>query len=118
MGVSMFDIGVNLISSQFVKDCDDVVVCVFVVGVKGMLLIGMNIYESQQVLKLVWCYFYCWLMVGVYFYDSSQWLFVFEDVIIVLVNQLEVVVIGECGLDFNCNFFMLQEQECVFQVYL
>lgn len=52
MGASMFDIGVNLTSSQFAKDRDDVVARAFAAGVKGMLLTGTNIHESQQALKL------------------------------------------------------------------
>ncbi|EDC2511407.1 hydrolase TatD, partial [Salmonella enterica] len=36
----MFDIGVNLTSSQFAKDRDDVVARAFAAGVKGMLLTG------------------------------------------------------------------------------
>lgn len=39
-GASMFDIGVNLTSSQFAKDRDDVVARAFAAGVKGMLLTG------------------------------------------------------------------------------
>ncbi|MDI4746107.1 hypothetical protein MJL33_34020, partial [Salmonella enterica subsp. enterica serovar Kentucky] len=42
------DIGVNLTSSQFAKDRDDVVARAFAAGVKGMLLTGTNIHESQQ----------------------------------------------------------------------
>lgn len=114
----MFDIGVNLISLQFFCDYDEVVVCVLVVGVNGMLLIGINLVESQQVQKLVSCYFGCWFMVGVYFYDGSSWMLVVVEVIYIFVGELQVVVIGECGLDFNWNFFMLYEQEVVFSVQL
>lgn len=118
MGASMFDIGVNLTSSQFAKDRDDVVARAFAAGVKGMLLTGTNIHESQQALKLARRYPHCWSTAGVHPHDSSQWLSVSEDAIIALANQPEVVAIGECGLDFNRNFSTPQEQERAFQAQL
>lgn len=118
MGASMFDIGVNLTSSQFAKDRDDVVVRAFAAGVKGMLLTGTNIHESQQALKLARRYPHCWSTAGVHPHDSSQWSSASEDAIITLANQPEVVAIGECGLDFNRNFSTPQEQERAFQAQL
>ena len=44
----MFDIGLNLTSSQFAKDCDEVVARAFAAGVKGLLLTGTNLHESEQ----------------------------------------------------------------------
>ena len=38
----MFDIGVNLTSSQFAKDRDDVVARAFDAGVNGLLITGTN----------------------------------------------------------------------------
>ncbi len=40
MGNRMFDIGLNLTSSQFAKDRDEVVARAFEAGVKGLLLTG------------------------------------------------------------------------------
>ncbi|ENY9360400.1 TatD family hydrolase [Salmonella enterica] len=114
----MFDIGVNLTSSQFAKDRDDVVARAFAAGVKGMLLTGTNIHESQQALKLARRYPHCWSTTGVHPHDSSQWSSASEDAIIALANQPEVVAIGECGLDFNRNFSTPQEQERAFQAQL
>ncbi|EGW0131217.1 hydrolase TatD [Salmonella enterica] len=114
----MFDIGVNLTSSQFAKDRDDVVARAFAAGVKGMLLTGTNIHESQQALKLARRYPHCWSTAGVHPHDSSQWSPASEDAIIALANQPEVVAIGECRLDFNRNFSTPQEQERAFQAQL
>ena len=44
----MFDIGLNLTSSQFAKYRDDVVARAFDAGVKGLLLTGTNLHESEQ----------------------------------------------------------------------
>ena len=59
----MFDIGVNLTSSQFSRDHDEVVAragC----GVNGMLLTGTNLAESQQAQKLASRYSGCWSTAG------------------------------------------------------
>ncbi|EPF23206.1 DNase TatD, partial [Klebsiella pneumoniae subsp. pneumoniae CIP 52.145 = B5055] len=47
MGAIMFDIGVNLTSSQFSRDHDEVVARALAAGVNGMLLTGTNLAESQ-----------------------------------------------------------------------
>jgi Tat protein secretion system quality control protein TatD with DNase activity len=48
----MFDIGVNLTSSQFAKDRDDVMARAQAAGVSGMLLTGTNLHESLQAQQL------------------------------------------------------------------
>lgn len=107
----MFDIGVNLTSSQFAKDRDDVVACAFDAGVNGLLITGTNLRESQQAQKLARQYSSCWSTAGVHPHDSSQWQAATEEAIIELAAQPEVVAIGECGLDFNRNFSTPEEQE-------
>ena len=107
----MFDIGVNLTSSQFAKDRDDVVARAFDAGVNGLLITGTNLRESQQAQKLARQYSSCWSTAGVHPHDSSQWQAATEEAIIELAAQPEVVAIGECGLDFNRNFSTPEEQE-------
>ena len=84
----MFDIGVNLTSSQFSRDHDEVVARALAAGVNGMLLTGTNLAESQQAQKLASRYSGCWS------------------------------TIGECGLDFNRNFSTPHEQEVAFSAQL
>lgn len=114
----MFDIGVNLTSSQFAKDRDDVVACAFDAGVNGLLITGTNLRESQQAQKLARQYSSCWSTAGVHPHDSSQWQAATEEAIIELAAQPEVVAIGECGLDFNRNFSTPEEQERAFVAQL
>ena len=114
----MFDIGVNLTSSQFAKDRDDVVARAFDAGVNGLLITGTNLRESQQAQKLARQYSSCWSTAGVHPHDSSQWQAVTEEAIIELAAQPEVVAIGECGLDFNRNFSTPEEQERAFVAQL
>jgi TatD DNase family protein len=68
----MFDIGLNLTSSQFAKDRDEVVARAFAAGVKG-LLTGTNLHESEQAQQLAQRYDRCWSTAGVHPHDSSQW---------------------------------------------
>ncbi len=60
----MFDIGVNLTSSQFTRDHDEVVARALAAGVNGMLLTGTNLAESQQAQKLASRYSGCWSTAG------------------------------------------------------
>ena len=99
----MFDIGVNLTSSQFAKDRDDVVARAFDAGVNGLLITGTNLRESQQAQKLARQYSSCWSTAGVHPHDSSQWQAATEEAIIELAAQPEVVAIGECGPATHCR---------------
>ena len=67
----MFDIGVNLTSSQFAKDRDDVVARAFDAGVNGLLITGTNLRESQQAQKLARQYSSCWSTAGVHPHASK-----------------------------------------------
>jgi TatD DNase family protein len=72
MGAIMFDIGVNLTSSQFSRDHDEVVARARAAGVHGMLLTGTNLHESQQAQS--WrAYSGCWSTAGVHPHDGSSW---------------------------------------------
>ncbi|WMY74192.1 3'-5' ssDNA/RNA exonuclease TatD [Buttiauxella selenatireducens] len=114
----MFDIGVNLTSSQFAKDHVDVVARAQLAGVSGMLLTGTNIHESRQALLLAQQYQGCWSTAGVHPHDASHWQDETADAIRELAGASEVVAIGECGLDFNRNFSTPAEQERAFTAQL
>lgn len=83
----MFDIGVNLTSSQFAKDRDDVVARAFDAGVNGLLITGTKLRESQHAQKLARQYSSCWSTAGVHPHDSSQWQAATEEAIIELAAQ-------------------------------
>jgi Sec-independent protein translocase TatD (EC 3.1.21.-) len=118
MGATMFDIGVNLTSSQFSRDRDDVVARAFASGVSGMLITGTNQAESEEAQKLTQRYERCWSTAGVHPHDSSSWTAEVAEVIRHLAQQPGVVAVGECGLDFNRNFSTPQEQEIAFSAQL
>lgn len=110
----MFDIGVNLTSSQFAKDTDDVVARARNAGVSGMLLTGTNLQESQRAAELAGRYENCWSTAGVHPHDSNGWQDNSAQALRELAQLPQVVAIGECGLDFNRNFSTPDEQERAF----
>ena len=114
----MFDIGVNLTSSQFSHDRDDVIARAKAAGVSGMLLTGTNRHESEEAQRLAQRFAGCWSTAGVHPHDSSSWNAEVEASIRKLAQQPEVVAIGECGLDFNRNFSTPAEQEAAFSAQL
>lgn len=114
----MFDIGVNLTSTQFAQDRDDVVACARAAGVNGMLITGTNLHESEQAVALAQRYSHCWSTAGVHPHDSSSWQNDTASALRTLAQHREVVAIGECGLDFNRNFSTPVEQERAFTAQL
>lgn len=114
----MFDIGVNLTSSQFAKDYAEVVARARDAGVSGMLLTGTNKHESEQAQRMARELVNCWSTAGVHPHDSSSWNTKVADAIYALASQPEVVAMGECGLDFNRNYSTPQAQEAAFSAQL
>ncbi|MCG8708314.1 3'-5' ssDNA/RNA exonuclease TatD [Brenneria sp. 4F2] len=115
----MFDIGVNLTSTQFAQDRDRVVFRAKEAGVSGMLVTGTNIQESRQALALTAAFpNYCWSTAGVHPHDASQWTASAEEQIRQMAQSAAVVAIGECGLDFNRNFSSPEQQELAFSAQL
>ncbi|MDK9358026.1 3'-5' ssDNA/RNA exonuclease TatD [Lelliottia sp. V106_10] len=114
----MFDIGLNLTSSQFAKDRDEVVARAFAAGVKGLLLTGTNLQESEHAKQLAQGFERCWSTAGVHPHDSSHWTDESAATLYALAKTPEVVAIGECGLDFNRNFSTPAEQERAFTAQL
>lgn len=115
----MFDIGVNLTSIQFAKDCHQVITRAKDAGVLGILITGTDADESQAAITLAAKYpGYCWSTAGVHPHHASQWQSSVEQQIRALATKSLVVAIGECGLDFNRNFSTPAQQEMVFTAQL
>lgn len=114
----MFDIGVNLSSTQFDHDRDDVVARAKAAGVTQMLLTGTNLRESERVVAMAQRYPGCWATVGVHPHDASSWSNDVESRLRHLASAPDVVAIGECGLDFDRNYSTPEEQERAFSAQL
>lgn len=83
-----------------------------------MVIIGISLVDSEQVLQFCgefdeggWLF----IIVGVYFYEVSYWNVDIVCGLCVLFDDLWVCVVGECGFDFNCDFFFCLVQEKVFE---
>lgn len=114
----MFDIGVNITSSQFAVDRHQVIQRAYTAGVTGMLFTGTNLYESQQASELAARYPACWSSAGVHPHDSAGWQANSDEAIFLLAQQPQVVAIGECGLDFNRNYASIEHQQRAFEAQL
>ncbi|MBV4369103.1 3'-5' ssDNA/RNA exonuclease TatD [Erwinia phyllosphaerae] len=115
----MFDIGVNLTSTQFAKDRDRVVKHAVDAGVTGILITGTNALESQQAQSLAKRRpGYCWSTAGVHPHHASEWSAETSATLKRLAESPEVVAIGECGLDFNRNICGPEQQAYAFNAQL
>ncbi|WP_455815577.1 3'-5' ssDNA/RNA exonuclease TatD [Pseudomonas graminis] len=115
----MFDIGVNLTSTQFAKDREKVVKRAREAGVTGMLITGTNALESQQACSLAQQHpDYCWSTAGVHPHHASEWSGETAATLRRLAENDRVVAIGECGLDFNRNFSEPEQQAYAFEAQL
>lgn len=115
----MFDIGVNLTSTQFAKDRHQVVKRARDAGVMGLLLTGINALDSQQARSLAKQHAgYCWSTAGVHPHHASEWSAETASVLRRLTSSQQVVAIGECGLDFNRNISPPAQQEYAFDAQL
>ncbi|RXJ72615.1 3'-5' ssDNA/RNA exonuclease TatD [Veronia nyctiphanis] len=115
----MIDIGVNLTSSQFSADRDDVVQRGKEAGVSAMILTGTDIESSTEAQALAALYpGYCFSTAGVHPHDAKT----IDDLSLPQIRELaaspQVVAIGECGLDFNRDFSPRPQQEAVFEAQL
>jgi len=115
----MFDIALNLTSSQFDKDREQVLQRAQEAGVNGMLLLASDLAESQQVCDLAaqWPQL-CYATAGVHPHDAKS--VSVDDIsqLKPLLAQTQVVAVGECGLDFNRDFSPRPQQLAIFEAQL
>lgn len=115
----MFDIGVNLTSTQFAKDRKQIVTRAQQAGITGILITGTNALESQQAQFLATQHpGYCWSTAGVHPHHASEWSQETAGTLRRLASQSQVVAIGECGLDYNRNLSNPEQQEYAFNAQL
>lgn len=114
MESAMFDIGLNITSSQFDHDRDDMIARARAAGVSNMLFTGTSLEESEKACAFARRYEGCWSTAGVHPHDASTWNDESAARLRALAGEAQVVAIGECGLDFNRNFSTPAEQEHAF----
>uniref|UniRef100_A0A2P2I2S0 Deoxyribonuclease TATDN1 n=1 Tax=Hirondellea gigas TaxID=1518452 RepID=A0A2P2I2S0_9CRUS len=99
------DIGANLTNKKFSRDLDSVVSRAQDAGVSKIMVSGTNIHSSKEALRLTRLYpGVLYSTAGVHPHEAKSWEDdTMEELRSLLQNQ-EVVAVGECGLDFNRNF--------------
>jgi TatD DNase family protein len=119
----MIDIGVNLSSSRFSKDTEEILDRAQQAGVEKLILTGTSIDQSRAVLALCQSHSEAYpetlyATAGIHPHDASTLDRESISILRELAAQPEVVAIGEMGLDFNRNFSTPAEQEKAFEAQL
>ncbi|BBN83168.1 3'-5' ssDNA/RNA exonuclease TatD [Pseudoalteromonas sp. A25] len=113
MTAHYIDAGINLTSSQFDKDRDDVVVRAKQASIDNMLLIGSNVEDSKHSLQLALQYDFV-STAGIHPHDAKDAPSNYLAQLTQLLGQPKVVAVGECGLDFNRDFSPRPQQIEIF----
>jgi len=115
----LVDIGVNLTSSRFKKDLDEVVRKAQDSGVSKMIVTGTNIDDSGQALSLTLDYDgVLYSTAGIHPHNAKEFDSESIEKLSVLLEKEPVVAVGECGLDYNRNFSTPKAQRYCFEEQL
>ncbi len=114
----MIDIGVNLTSSVFKKDIDEVIDRAFAADVCAMVIIGSNLGDSSEAIKLSNKYSGCVTTAGIHPHHARDWDDQSRSALQKLTAQKSVKAIGETGLDFNRNYSPKKAQILAFEQQL
>lgn len=115
----MIDIGVNLTSSQFASEREEVVFRAREAGVEALILTGTDLAGSRDSAALAarWPGF-TFATAGVHPHDAKSVDAATWPALRTLAAQPQVVAIGECGLDYNRDFSPRPVQDAVFDAQL
>ncbi|XP_018028253.1 3'-5' ssDNA/RNA exonuclease TatD [Hyalella azteca] len=110
------DIGANLTNKKFTRDLDSVVSRAQDAGVTKIIVPGTTVHSSKEALRLTHLYpGVLYSTAGVHPHEAKTWGDDTLDELRSLLQQQEVVAVGECGLDFNRNFSPPELQIQVFE---
>jgi TatD DNase family protein len=112
----LIDIGLNLTHDSFNGDRDAVLERAGIVGVNRMLITGSDAAHSQAALELVRQYPQVLRSTaGVHPHHAKDVTESDRATLLTLMQQPEVLAVGECGLDYFRNFSPHTDQEAVFR---
>lgn len=118
----LIDIGINLTSSQYRTDVDQVIKRAYASQVSQMVITGTSELESQLALQLGDKYDptlqHLFSTAGVHPHHAKDWNSHTHATISALLQNPRVKAVGECGLDFNRNFSPRAAQEKAFNEQL
>ena len=108
------DIAVNLGSSQFDKDREEVLKRASDAQVNKLISLGTSVEESRLALSYAVKYPSVYATAGVHPHDAKDADESFLEDLANIAASPKVIAIGECGLDFNRDFSPRPTQERVF----
>jgi len=115
---ALFDIGVNLFSSQFDADRAEVIQRAKAENVQRLLLISSDLAETEQNSNYSHAQSGLYCTAGVHPHAAADVADNWIAQLVQLSRHHKVVAIGECGLDFNRDFSPRAQQIDVFEQQL
>jgi TatD DNase family protein len=115
----MIDIALNLTSSQFSEDREQVMSRALAAGVHHCLLLASDFTEAAEVSVLAerWPK-QAYGTAGVHPHHAKDYLLHELEPLRQLLSHPQVIAVGECGLDFNRDFSPRPQQEQIFEAQL
>jgi TatD DNase family protein len=113
------DIGLNLSNPQFDKDRGAVIERAIEAGVDTMIITGTTLAESHAALQLsLQQPQQLWSTAGIHPHYAADFNGPMWQALVELMQQPNVVAIGETGLDFNRNFSTPEQQQWSFEKHI
>jgi TatD DNase family protein len=114
----MIDIGVNLGHRRFAGDLAEVLARARRAGVRAMIATGTSVSASERALSVARACPDVWCTAGVHPHEARSLDARGLDRLRTLAKDDRVVVIGECGLDYDRNFSEPGQQRWAFEAQL
>lgn len=118
MSATWVDIGVNFFDKRFSEDKEQVIEQALESDVGLMINIGTDLASSEQGIALCQQHENLFCTVGIHPHDAKSVTTDTMGNISALLNEPQVVAIGETGLDFNRDFSPREVQKKVFEQHL
>ena len=116
MAPDLIDIGANLTHDSFNEDRTEVIESAAAVGVSRMILTGSSADASRDALELARLWpGKMYATAGVHPHHASEYSDTVHECLRELLEEDEVVAVGECGLDYFRNFSPADAQRNAFQ---
>ena len=113
---SLFDIGANLTHASFKRDLDLVLDRARVAGISGLVVTGTELAQSRDALALAKQHpGLLYSTAGVHPHHAKDYSDDVDAGLRVLLADVVVVAVGECGLDYNRDFSPRDQQRSAFE---
>ncbi len=117
--MKLIDIGANLTHSSFEKDFEQVLERAKNAGVHKIIVTGSDLDESRKAFQLARKYpGFLYSTAGYHPHQATLWNEDSSKYLLELLENPEVVAVGECGLDYFRNFSPPSQQRKAFQEQL